>query len=137
MVLHKFLLIQKMERQFREWTERRHKQVLDDFDSLLRETKIITYKSQKQIQENEQHLKDILAVLENDKRYLVLNEMPQERERLLEEYLTELDRYFNHPINIVNQNQGFHDMLRKCLQYNICHRLTNRKRVLFNNKYHS
>ena len=104
MVLHKFLLIQKMERQFREWTERRHKQVLDDFDSLLRETKIITYKSQKQIQENEQHLKDILAVLENDKRYLVLNEMPQERERLLEEYLNELDRYFNHPINIVNQN---------------------------------
>lgn len=44
--------------------EKRHDQVLEDFEILLRETKIITYKSQKMIQENEQHLKDILAVLE-------------------------------------------------------------------------
>lgn len=44
--------------------EKRHDQVLEDFEVLLRETKIITYKSQKMIQENEQHLKDILAVLE-------------------------------------------------------------------------
>jgi hypothetical protein len=44
--------------------ERRFDQVRDDFRALLQETKIITYKSQKMIQENEQHLKDILAVLE-------------------------------------------------------------------------
>lgn len=36
----------------------------DEFRALLQETKIITYKSQKMIAENEQHLKDILAVLE-------------------------------------------------------------------------
>ena len=53
-----------MEREYRDWVERKHNQVLEDFEVLLRETKIITYKSQKQIQENEQHLKDILAVLE-------------------------------------------------------------------------
>jgi len=82
----------KLELEYRDWMERRHNQVLEDFEALLRETKIITYKSQKQIQENEQHLKDILAVLENDKRYLLLNDLPQERERQLENYLSELDR---------------------------------------------
>ena len=44
--------------------ERRHRQALDDFEALLRETKIITYKSKQMITENEQHLRDILAVLE-------------------------------------------------------------------------
>uniref|UniRef100_A0A914C9L1 WW domain-containing protein n=1 Tax=Acrobeloides nanus TaxID=290746 RepID=A0A914C9L1_9BILA len=82
----------KTERYFRDWTDKRHDDALQDFKDLLRETKIITYKSLKMIQENETHLKDILAVLENDKRYLILNENPQERERLLEEYLSELDR---------------------------------------------
>jgi len=82
----------KTERDFRDWSDMRYHQVLDEFEVLLRETKIITYKSQKQIHENEQHLKDILAVLENDKRYLTLNDCPEERERLLEAYLSELDR---------------------------------------------
>lgn len=54
----------RLERDYRDWVERRHDYVLEEFEILLRETKIITYKSQKMIQENEQHLKDILAVLE-------------------------------------------------------------------------
>lgn len=53
-----------MEMDYREWMDRRHTQALDDFETLLRETKIITYKSKQMIAENEQHLKDILAVLE-------------------------------------------------------------------------
>jgi hypothetical protein len=44
--------------------ERRYRQALDDFENLLRETKIITYKSKQMIAENEQHLRDILAILE-------------------------------------------------------------------------
>ncbi|CAK5078666.1 unnamed protein product [Meloidogyne enterolobii] len=82
----------KLEHEYREWMERRHRQALDDFEALLRETKIITYKSKQMITENEQHLRDILAVLENDTRYLVLKERPSERERILDEYLDLLDR---------------------------------------------
>lgn len=44
--------------------EERKEAVMKDFKDLLKETKIITYKSLKMIQENEQHLRDILAVLE-------------------------------------------------------------------------
>jgi len=94
----------KTERDYRDWAERKHEQVVDDFGSLLRETKIITYKSKNQIHENEQHLKDILAVLENDKRYLMLNEEPEERERLLEDYLSELDRKGVPPPPTTNQD---------------------------------
>ncbi|VDM43057.1 unnamed protein product [Toxocara canis] len=68
----------KTERDYKEWVEERKDAVLRDFKELLKETKIITYRSLKSIQENEQHLKDILAVLE--------------RERLLEQYLEELDK---------------------------------------------
>uniref|UniRef100_A0A183BVR8 WW domain-containing protein n=1 Tax=Globodera pallida TaxID=36090 RepID=A0A183BVR8_GLOPA len=82
----------KLEQDYREWMDRRRSQALDDFETLLRETKIITYKSKQMITENEQHLKDILAVLENDKRYLVLKDRPSERERILDDYLDSLDR---------------------------------------------
>uniref|UniRef100_F1KS37 Transcription elongation regulator 1 n=1 Tax=Ascaris suum TaxID=6253 RepID=F1KS37_ASCSU len=82
----------KTERDYKEWMDERKDAVLRDFKELLKETKIITYRSLKSIQENEQHLKDILAVLENDKRYIVLNDAPVERERLLEQYLEELDK---------------------------------------------
>jgi transcription elongation regulator 1 len=103
-------IIQKMENEFRDWVDRAHHQALDDFEALLRETKIVTYKSKQMIAENEQHLRDILAILEvptcvnfkdikcycypfqNDKRYLVLKDRPSERERILEEYLENLDR---------------------------------------------
>ncbi|KAF7632425.1 hypothetical protein Mgra_00008205 [Meloidogyne graminicola] len=82
----------KLENEYRDWMDRRHRQALDDFEALLRETKIITYKSKQMITENEQHLRDILAVLENDTRYLVLKDRPNERERILDEYLDLLDR---------------------------------------------
>ncbi|VDN04840.1 unnamed protein product [Thelazia callipaeda] len=82
----------KTERDYKEWMEERKESVMKDFKDLLKETKIITYKSLKMIQENEQHLRDILAVLENDKRYIVLNDAPVERERLLEQYLEDLDK---------------------------------------------
>ncbi|VDO62485.1 unnamed protein product, partial [Onchocerca flexuosa] len=54
----------KTERDYKEWMEERKEAVMKDFKDLLKETKIITYKSLKMIQENEQHLRDILAVLE-------------------------------------------------------------------------
>lgn len=82
----------RAEREFRDYMADRVATAKNEFRDLLRETKIITYKSKQMITENEQHLKDILAVLENDKRYLVLNSNPDEREKLLDSYLDELDR---------------------------------------------
>uniref|UniRef100_A0A0N5AB53 Transcription elongation regulator 1 n=1 Tax=Syphacia muris TaxID=451379 RepID=A0A0N5AB53_9BILA len=82
----------KVERDYKDWMEERRETVLREFKELLRETKIITYKSLKMIHDNQQHLADILAVLENDKRYIMLNDAPEEREKILDQYLEELDR---------------------------------------------
>ncbi|TRY95400.1 hypothetical protein DNTS_017060 [Danionella cerebrum] len=49
-------------------------------------------KSRKLIQESEQHLKDIEKVLQNDKRYLVLDCVPEERRKLITFYIEDLDR---------------------------------------------
>uniref|UniRef100_A0A915KH10 Transcription elongation regulator 1 n=1 Tax=Romanomermis culicivorax TaxID=13658 RepID=A0A915KH10_ROMCU len=82
----------KCEREFRDYLQNKLMAAKNEFKELLKETKIITFKSKQMIQENEQHLKDILSVLENDKRYLVLECTPDEREKLLETYLDELDK---------------------------------------------
>ena len=62
-----------------------------DFRELLKETKIITYKSQKLIEETD-HLRDIEKVLQNDKRYLVLQCIENERRKLLMSYIDTLAR---------------------------------------------
>uniref|UniRef100_A0A914VS59 Transcription elongation regulator 1 n=2 Tax=Plectus sambesii TaxID=2011161 RepID=A0A914VS59_9BILA len=82
----------RAEREFRDYMADKMSSAKSEFRDLLRETKIITYKSKQTITENEQHLKDILSTLENDKRYLVLDCCPEEREKLLEAYLDDLDR---------------------------------------------
>ncbi|VDP00614.1 unnamed protein product [Soboliphyme baturini] len=82
----------KTEREFKDYLQQKLMMAKSDFRELLKETKIVTYKSKQMIQENEQHLKDILAVLENDKRYFVLDCVPDEREKLLDTYLDELHK---------------------------------------------
>ncbi|TMS34111.1 hypothetical protein L596_001760 [Steinernema carpocapsae] len=79
-----------VEDDFRDWRDENKEECRKNFQSLLKETKIITYKSSDLVQESEQHLKDILAVLENDKRYLVMDAIPNEREKMLEKYMKEL-----------------------------------------------
>uniref|UniRef100_A0A7E4VE57 Transcription elongation regulator 1 n=1 Tax=Panagrellus redivivus TaxID=6233 RepID=A0A7E4VE57_PANRE len=81
----------RTEDDFRDWRKVHLNALLKEFRLLLRETKIITYESKKKILINESHLSDILAVLENDKRYLVLKGCPEERERELEKYIDDLD----------------------------------------------
>lgn len=49
-------------------------------------------RSRKLIQESEQHLTDITKILQNDKRYLVLDCMPDERDKLIMAYVEELER---------------------------------------------
>lgn len=58
----------------------------------LQETKLINHKSFKFTQENEQHLSEIEDILRKDKRYLVLDYMPDERTKLIIGYLEDLDK---------------------------------------------
>lgn len=53
---------------------------------------MLNYKTKQTIRENHQVLENIEAVLEKDKRFLNLETMPEERNRLLFEYLEELER---------------------------------------------
>lgn len=82
----------KCEREFREYLKDRLIQAKNEFREFLRETKILTYKSKKMIDESDQHLQDIIAVLQNDQRYLILDCVEDERREILMEYIEELDR---------------------------------------------
>uniref|UniRef100_A0A0K0FL28 Transcription elongation regulator 1 (inferred by orthology to a human protein) n=1 Tax=Strongyloides venezuelensis TaxID=75913 RepID=A0A0K0FL28_STRVS len=83
----------KLEKDFREWKDETINKLLGDFKELLRETKIITYRSKRLAEENEQHLLDILSILEKDNRYLILNDIPMKREKIFMEYIEKLDKY--------------------------------------------
>ncbi|CAI4232230.1 unnamed protein product [Auanema sp. JU1783] len=81
----------KVERDFREWQDERRERIVKEFKELLRETKIITYKSKRLMEENEQHLKDIYAILENDKRWVRMTEhSATERDKVLDDYIDQL-----------------------------------------------
>ncbi|KAM9470403.1 transcription elongation regulator 1a isoform 2-T2 [Clarias gariepinus] len=82
----------KKQREFEDYIKDKHISAKADFRTLLKETKFITYKSRKLIQESEQHLTDITKILQNDKRYLVLDCMPDERQKLIMAYVEELER---------------------------------------------
>jgi len=82
----------KCEREFREYMKDRLSSAKNEFRELLKETKIITYKSKKLMEESDQHLLDIVGILQNDKRYLVLDPFEDDRRHLLMSYITELDR---------------------------------------------
>ncbi|XP_058253510.1 transcription elongation regulator 1a isoform X1 [Hemibagrus wyckioides] len=82
----------KKQREFEDYIKDKHISAKADFRTLLKETKFITYKSRKLIQESEQHLTDMTKILQNDKRYLVLDCMPDERHKLIMAYVEELER---------------------------------------------
>ncbi|XP_035215104.1 transcription elongation regulator 1-like [Stegodyphus dumicola] len=81
----------KCEKEFKEYLKDKMVAAKADFRELLKETKIITYKSRKLIEESD-HLLDIEKVLQNDKRYLVLQCIEDERRELLMSYIDTLDR---------------------------------------------
>ncbi|CAH2277125.1 transcription elongation regulator 1 isoform X2 [Pelobates cultripes] len=82
----------KRQREFEEYIRDKHITAKADFRTLLKETKFITYRSKKLVQESDQHLKDVEKVLQNDKRYLVLDCIPEERRKLIVSYVDDLDR---------------------------------------------
>ncbi|KAJ8896315.1 hypothetical protein PR048_001659 [Dryococelus australis] len=56
------------------------------------ETKLISHKTLKLVQENEHHMHEIEEILKKDKRYLILDYMPEERTKLIMTYLEDLDK---------------------------------------------
>ena len=82
----------KCEREFREYLKDKLTEAKKEFREFLTETKILTYKSKKMIDESDQHLQDIIAVLQNDKRYLILECYEDERREILMGYIDELER---------------------------------------------
>ncbi|KAE9549031.1 hypothetical protein FO519_007761 [Halicephalobus sp. NKZ332] len=82
----------KLENDFKDWRRVRLDELLKDFREFLKEVKVITHESKQKILHNEGHLSDILAILQTDKRYLVLDSCPEERELELERYIEDLDR---------------------------------------------
>uniref|UniRef100_A0A8C7W3Q3 Transcription elongation regulator 1 n=1 Tax=Oncorhynchus mykiss TaxID=8022 RepID=A0A8C7W3Q3_ONCMY len=82
----------KKQREFEDYIKDKYITAKADFRTLLKETKFITYRSRKLLQESDQHLKDVEKVLQNDKRYLVLDCVPDERRKLLMFYIEDLDR---------------------------------------------
>ncbi|KAM9289085.1 transcription elongation regulator 1 isoform 3-T3 [Morus bassanus] len=82
----------KKQREFEEYIRDKYITAKADFRTLLKETKFITYRSKKLIQESDQHLKDVEKILQNDKRYLVLDCVPEERRKLIVSYVDDLDR---------------------------------------------
>jgi len=82
----------KREREFLEYIQEKKIQAKADYRELLKETKQITYKSKKQMDDTDQHMKDIEAVLVKDKRHLTLECLADERKAILKQYIDDLDK---------------------------------------------
>ncbi|XP_067657663.1 transcription elongation regulator 1-like [Haliotis asinina] len=82
----------KREKEFNEYMHEKFVQAKSDFRELLKETKLITYRSKKMLEDTDHHLKDIEKILQNDKRYLVLECVEDERRKILMQYIDDLDR---------------------------------------------
>ncbi|PVD29410.1 hypothetical protein C0Q70_08661 [Pomacea canaliculata] len=82
----------KREKEFNEYMHEKFVNAKTEFRELLKETKTITHKTKKAIEENENHLADIEKILQNDKRYLTLDCVQDERRSILMQYINDLDR---------------------------------------------
>ncbi|CAF3665637.1 unnamed protein product [Adineta steineri] len=81
-----------LEREFELYMKYKYDTAKKEFKELLKETKIITHKSLRMIRESEEqnHLRDIEKILQKDKRYLLLDVIPEERSRILMNYIEDL-----------------------------------------------
>jgi len=88
----KFGNSEKREEQFEVYIREKTTTARNDFRELLRETKTITYKSKKLVDESNSYWKDIKEVLKKDKRYHVMSSLANERDRLIMSYISELHK---------------------------------------------
>ncbi|XP_061386519.1 transcription elongation regulator 1-like [Musca vetustissima] len=83
---------EKCEREFRDYLVDKQMAAKVALKELLKECKLITHKSHELVQENPNHLKEILDILKMDKRYLVLEHIAEERTAIVVNYLEELHK---------------------------------------------
>jgi transcription elongation regulator 1 len=81
-----------LEKEFESYIKDKYHTAKAEFKELLKETKLITYKSLQMIRESEEqnHLRDIEKILQKDKRYLLLDVIPEERSNILMDYIIDL-----------------------------------------------
>lgn len=82
----------KCEREFKIYMTRKVEAAKADYIDFLKETKILTYKTKKLIDESDQHLQEIIATLQNDKRHLILDEFAEDRRDMLMNYIKDLEK---------------------------------------------
>uniref|UniRef100_A0A1B6DZ77 FF domain-containing protein n=2 Tax=Clastoptera arizonana TaxID=38151 RepID=A0A1B6DZ77_9HEMI len=82
----------KCEREYKEYIKDKLQSAKADIQELLQETKLITHKSLSTVQENESTMKELEEILKKDRRYLVLDHIPDERTELVMSYLEELEK---------------------------------------------
>lgn len=83
----------KMEKEFDNYINEKYQTAKKDFQELLMQTKLITYKSSSMIKEgptSQIHLKEIEDILSKDKSWIVMECAADERKKLLEEYIEKL-----------------------------------------------
>lgn len=81
----------RCEKEYQMHMKERLNRAKSDFRCLLKETKLITYKSRKMIENtDQQHLADVISHLQNDKRYLDLDLVEDERRQLIIDYIEEM-----------------------------------------------
>ncbi|KAI0990082.1 hypothetical protein GJ496_001841 [Pomphorhynchus laevis] len=79
------------EKEFAQYIKDKYTQAKEEFHQLLIETRIVTYKTLSQVQASDQALKDVEEVLSKDKRFLTLECVPEERRKILFDFLYEIE----------------------------------------------
>jgi len=82
----------RREKEFDDYLREKYVQAKAEFRELLKETKLITYASKQKMLESDAHWNDIIKILENDKRYLNLEPVAEERKKILMGYIDDLDK---------------------------------------------
>ncbi|CAH8542811.1 unnamed protein product [Heterobilharzia americana] len=97
----------KKESEYCMWVEVKKSQAKDAFKELLKETKLISNRTKATLEENENHISDIMEALEKDKRFIALDAFEDERNALIEDYIDSLDkRRTPTPVSISSKDSG-------------------------------
>jgi len=82
----------KREREFEEYIREKYVQAKADFRELLKENKLIDHTARKKLADNPDYMREIVSLLDNDKRFLNLECVSEERDKILNTHLEEVEK---------------------------------------------
>ncbi|XP_067928748.1 transcription elongation regulator 1-like isoform X2 [Watersipora subatra] len=82
----------KREREFEDYIREKYVQAKADFRALLKETKLIDHTARKKLADNSEYMREIERLLENDRRFLQLSCVSEERDKILRSHLEEVEK---------------------------------------------